>query len=286
MEGLIPSGLRIKKRPPVNAISDTFEGQWIFVFYGAEKKLVQLLLQESKHTVNQFETQIKIEIRNDYTTTGSTKHKQLQEKHVKFRQQLEYRRAKKWKKFKESSKGKFDGVVQERGIRGGNETSQILDGRSEPLKKTESDILQLNVTNSLLTDNKERDSIFKEIDWIGEKNNFLKNVCLDNITDNWKLRSRKNRTYADAVSGTKKIGCEPVKDIQKVGKSALGKRDDKLLGYESIDLESIHVRLAEVGSISEDPPSPPNICTDISVVQNSSSSDRNIISLYVSCFVI
>ena len=41
---------------------------------------------------------------------------------------------------------------------------QILDGRSNPLKKTENNILQLNVTNRVLTDNKERDSEFKGID--------------------------------------------------------------------------------------------------------------------------
>ena len=76
----------------------------------------------------------------------------------------------------------------------------MLDGRSEPLKKTESDILQINVTNSLLTDNKECDSIFREIDCTGENNNFPENVCLHNITNNRKLTSQKNRTYAEAVS--------------------------------------------------------------------------------------
>ena len=40
----------------------------------------------------------------------------------------------------------------------------LLDCRSDLLKKTESDILQLKVTNRLLTDNKERDTIFKETD--------------------------------------------------------------------------------------------------------------------------
>ena len=35
--------------------------------------------------------------------------------------------------------------------------------------------------------------------------------------------------------------------------------------------KSIHARLAETSSFSEDPPSPPNLYTDISVVQNSSS---------------
>ena len=74
---------------------------------------------------------------------------------------------------------------------------QILDGRSEPLKKTESDIVQLNVRNSILTDNKVRDSAFREIDCTGGNNNFLKNICLNKITDNRKLRSLKNTAYAE-----------------------------------------------------------------------------------------
>ena len=48
----------------------------------------------------------------------------------------------------------------------------------------------------------------------------------------------------------------------------------KIVGNESIDLEVfIYLfRLAEASSVSEDPPFPPNLCTDTSVEQNSSSS--------------
>ena len=52
-------------------------------------------------------------------------------------------------------KGKNDGVDQERGNRGANEMKQLLDGRNDSFKKTQSDILQLNLTNSVLTDNKD-----------------------------------------------------------------------------------------------------------------------------------
>ena len=70
------------------------------------------------------------------------------------------------------------------GNRGAIKMKQILDGRSDPLKKTKSDILQLNVTNSVLADNKEHDSDFKGIDCTSENNYLLKNRCYDNITDN------------------------------------------------------------------------------------------------------
>ena len=62
------------------------------------------------------------------------------------------------------------------------------------LKKTKSDILQLNVTNSALTDKKEVDSDFRETDCSSEKNHLLKNACFGNITDNWKIRCQKNKT--------------------------------------------------------------------------------------------
>ena len=66
--------------------------------------MVQLLLKESERIVREIEIQIEIEISNDYTRTGSRKRKQLDEKHLKFRQKLENRQAKKWKKFKGCSK--------------------------------------------------------------------------------------------------------------------------------------------------------------------------------------
>ena len=95
-----------------------FEKQWNFVLYDAEKKFVQLLLKKSECIINKIKIQIEIEISNYHINTGSTKHKRLEEKHLKFRKQLEKRQAKKWKKFKECSrKEKCDGVAQERGNR-------------------------------------------------------------------------------------------------------------------------------------------------------------------------
>ena len=128
------------------------------------------------------------------------------------------------------------------------------------------------MTNSVLTDNKEDDSDFKEIYCTNENNNLLKNDCFNNIIDNRKLRNRKNRKYGEAVSVTKNICGEHVKDFQMIGKSTLGKKDHKIVGNESIDLDSIYASLAEASSFSEDPSSPPSVCIDTSVVQNSSNS--------------
>ena len=76
------------------------------------------------------------------------------------------------------------------------------------------------------------------------------------------------------MSGSKIILGNTVEDVQKIGKSILGKKDDKVVRNLSIDVESIYTRLAlaEATSFYEDPPSPPNRFTGTFVVQNSSSS--------------
>ena len=47
------------------------------------------------------------------------------------------------------------------------------------------------------------------------------------------------------MSGTKNVPGDAVKDIQKIGKSTLRKKNDKIVGKENIDLEGIYARLAE-----------------------------------------
>ena len=63
---------------------------------------------------------------------------------------------------------------------------------------------------------------------------------------------------------TKNILGEPVKDVQKIGKGTLGKKNHKVVGNESI--------WNEASTFSEGPPSPANLCTDTSAVKNSSVS--------------
>ena len=64
-----------------------------------------------------------------------------------------------------------------------------------------------------MTDNQELDSHFQEIDCTSEQNDLLKSVCFRSVTDNWKLRCPKNKTYADAVSDTKNIRDNTVEDV-------------------------------------------------------------------------
>ena len=51
LEGLIPSGLKINKRPAFQVVTDESENQWKSVLYDTEKRLVKLLLKESNSVV-------------------------------------------------------------------------------------------------------------------------------------------------------------------------------------------------------------------------------------------
>ena len=48
----------------------------------------------------------------------------------------------------------------------------------------------------------------------------------------------------------KNIRGEPVKDVQKIGKSTLGKKDHNIVRNKKVALESIYDRLAEASSFS------------------------------------
>ena len=45
-EGIIPTGLRICKKPAINTVSSDFHNNWKIIISKAEKDLVQLLLVE------------------------------------------------------------------------------------------------------------------------------------------------------------------------------------------------------------------------------------------------
>ena len=102
LEGLMPSGLRIKKRPAFKPVSDTFEGKWNSVLYNTEKRLVELLLKESEEAASVVEAEIHVEIERSDSTNEILE--DLEKKHKEYKEQLEKRRKKKWSqiRFKEA----------------------------------------------------------------------------------------------------------------------------------------------------------------------------------------
>ena len=102
LEGLTPSGLKINKRPTFESVTDDFQNQWNSVLHDAEKSLVKLLLKESENVVAKVQSEIELEILDSQTTYEATLER-LEQKHAKFKQNLEKRQDKKWKKFQQNA---------------------------------------------------------------------------------------------------------------------------------------------------------------------------------------
>ena len=94
---MTPSGLKINKRPTFESVTDDFQNQWNSVLHDAEKRLVKLLLKESENVVAKVQSEIELEILDSQTTYEVTLER-LEQKHAKFKQNLENRRDKILKK--------------------------------------------------------------------------------------------------------------------------------------------------------------------------------------------
>ena len=101
------------------------------------------------------------------------------------------------------------------------------------------------------------------------KTKSIENVlCYDNITDNRRLRKSRNKTYADVVLGGLDLSTEEAAfDTRNNDEVNFVKRDDR---KEGIDLNAILVDLNEEKMSPQHPTSPPNFCSDISNLNNSS----------------
>ena len=102
LEGLISSGLKINRRPAFESVTDEFENQWKSALYDTEKRLVKLLLKELESVVAKVQSEIELKILDSETTFEVTLNR-LEQKHVKFKQNLEKQRDKKWKKFQQNA---------------------------------------------------------------------------------------------------------------------------------------------------------------------------------------
>ena len=92
---MIPTGLKIYKKPAFQPIQGNFYQRWNTVLYDTEKRLVKLLLEESEKVTETAETDIIREMDKklpDYTDNGKTS---VCEKHKRFEQNLGIRRNKK-----------------------------------------------------------------------------------------------------------------------------------------------------------------------------------------------
>ena len=77
LEGIVPTGLKLKKCPAFHQVSADFDLNWNNVLYDAEKKLVRLLLEQSKKVIIKTDTDIAVEIETKYPETTQEEREKL-----------------------------------------------------------------------------------------------------------------------------------------------------------------------------------------------------------------
>ena len=103
-EGVIATGLKLKKNLAINYISDGFEVQWKKMLHDAEKRLVELLHSESEILIDKTQRQVNEVIISIYDGNLEEKRDELYKKHIsKYEQQLKERRQRKWENIKNSN---------------------------------------------------------------------------------------------------------------------------------------------------------------------------------------
>ena len=79
--GIIPSGLKINKKPAFIPVSNDFTEKWNNILRSAEEKLVNPLLAESDNVIDNFQTKIKEGLQNKYGNDIEESFKNQEEKH-------------------------------------------------------------------------------------------------------------------------------------------------------------------------------------------------------------
>ena len=100
VEGIVPTGLKLKKGSAFHPVSADFDLNWNNVLYDAEKKLVRLLLEESKKVITKIDTGVAIEIETKYPEPTREEREKIKRKYKNIEWILEVKRKKKWEKFR------------------------------------------------------------------------------------------------------------------------------------------------------------------------------------------
>ena len=100
-EGIIASGLKIKKKPAFQPVSEDFEAKWNSIQYNAERNIVELLLYEAEKVIAKIQVEIQAEVNEKNRQKFKRKYAELEGQHSRFQRKLDQRRSKKWRKVKE-----------------------------------------------------------------------------------------------------------------------------------------------------------------------------------------
>ena len=100
-EGIIPSGLKIKKNPAFQPVSENFKVKWNSILYNAERNIVELLLYEAEKVIAKIQVEIQEEVNEKNLKKFKRKYAELGRQHSRFLRKLDQRRRKKCEKVKE-----------------------------------------------------------------------------------------------------------------------------------------------------------------------------------------
>ena len=184
---MIPSGLKINKRQVFESVIDYFENQWNSVLYDVEKRLVKLLLKESENVVAKVQSEIELEILDSETTYEVTMER-LEQKHAKFKQNLEKRRDKKWENFQQNAIREQLVFRKSHANTSYSKATKVESISSGP-KLEQRVLVDRNENSADVSKTKDGRSFSAEIT----------HSKIKNITDNKKFRKKRSKTYAESL---------------------------------------------------------------------------------------
>ena len=92
---IIPVGLKIKKKPAVQPVSEDFEFKWNSITYNAERSIVKLLLYKSENVFRKIEVEIQKKVNERSLEKLKQRYAELEKKNFDHQSKLEQRRRKK-----------------------------------------------------------------------------------------------------------------------------------------------------------------------------------------------
>ena len=188
--GIIPKGLKIKKVPAFQPVSEDFFIKWEQILDNTEKGLVELLLYESSKVIAKIEIYFSKKIyklhRNDYKAN----HIELTNNSKFYKKQLEKRSSKKWHNLKKENETSPKEIVDKL-------ATTLANSSGKPNMQKQSENL---LTNYIIVDEKVESAKEKcEIRLLKEAPTSVMDISTKFVTDNRKARLKKSKTYAEIL---------------------------------------------------------------------------------------
>ena len=225
-EGIIPSELKIKKKPAFQPVSEDFEVKWNSILYNAERNIVELLLYEAEKVIAKIQVEIQEEVNEQNPEKFERRYAELERQHSHFQRKLDQRRRKKWKKVKERNikNHEKNNILASTGI---NSSSSII--QSKVVNKTRNETINNSLFQTDANDSiqlKKGNVSFSQLERTateklsnsgdGFSNFAIAKLKVDEtfITDN--RIARKNKSYAEAVRYHNTSTCANTTDLSRI----------------------------------------------------------------------